>query len=43
MEGDILMALEFNLLSVSSLKLIEYYGKMAGIQEKNFILCKYLL
>lgn len=37
MEGTILDTLEFNLLNVSALRLLEYYGKIACLEEK--ILC----
>lgn len=43
MEGTILLTLDFNLLNISSLRLLEYYGKMAGLEEKNFMLSRYLL
>lgn len=43
MEGTILETLEFNLLSVSPLRLLEYYGKIACLEEKNFMLSRYLL
>ena len=43
MEGTILETLEFNLLNVSALRLLEYYGKIACLEEKNFMLSRYLL
>lgn len=43
MEGSILETLDFNLLSISPLRLLEYYGKIALLEEKNFMLSRYLL
>jgi len=43
MEGTILETLEFNLLSISPLRFLEYYGKIAFLEEKNFMLGRYLL
>lgn len=44
MEGQILEALNFNLVTVSPLQFLEYYGqKLARLDEKNYNLCNYLV
>jgi len=44
MEGSILLTLDFNILCVSSLRFLEYYGlKVAKLEEKNYMLCRYLI
>lgn len=44
MEGQIIEALNFDLISTSPLRFLEYYGtKVARLDEKNFMLCRYLI
>lgn len=44
MEGSIIEALNFNLITNSPLRFLEYYGnKVAKLDEKNYMLCKYLV
>lgn len=44
MEGLILEALNFNLVTVSPLRFLDYYGlKLAKLDEKNYNLCRYLI
>jgi G2/mitotic-specific cyclin-B, other len=43
MEGKIISALNFNLTTTSSYRFLERYAKVAGFDEKNFNLARYLL
>lgn len=43
MEGNILQTLDFNLISVSPLKFLDHYGKLAQLEERNMMLSKYLV
>lgn len=43
MEGLILKSLDFNLIWVSPLNFLERYAKLANLEEKNYMLSRYLL
>lgn len=43
MEGNILETLQFNLVTASSLRFLEHYSKTACFDEKNYMMCRYLI
>ena len=43
MEGTILQILDFNILSVSSLNFLARFSKLANLDEKNYMLSRYLI
>ncbi|KRW98108.1 Cyclin-like protein [Pseudocohnilembus persalinus] len=43
MEGQIIEKLDFNLISVSPLRFLDYYTKQIKMDEKNYMLCRYLI
>lgn len=43
MEGKILSALEFNITTPSSYRFLERFGALANLDERNFMLARYLI
>ena len=42
-EGTILQILDFNILSVSSLNFLDIFSKLSNLDEKNYMLSRYLI